>query len=414
MYNRILVPTDGSPVAELAGEYATGLATRFDAELHVVHVDEDDQLLVGVDDESTEANEAIDPIADVATDRGIDVRTAVLGPVKQVHRELLTYVDEHDLDVIVMGTHGRRGLGRFLMGSVAEQTLRESPVPVVTVNQSTEVEFDPSRVLVATDGSTSAVAAVDHAIDLALETDATLHAIHVNDQTSVGEGVHTIDLTDPDETVDDTVIDSVVERAREAGLETIDVSVPRGRPHQTILAFAAEYDVDAIVMGTHGKTGIRRYLLGSTTERIVRFANVPTMVLKASRGETVTVEYLDYATVDERGWSIEDDDLFERAEAADLDSSVHGSIDVGPDEYILDAAESAGHDWPFYCRSGGCVNCAVILIEGEVEMDVQRSLSKEEVEEQNLRLTCVATPASDSIRLVYNAKYLDSLRKRVM
>ena len=413
MYERILVPTDGSSVAEAAGEYATGLADRFDAELHVVHVEEKSPSLVEFDDESTPAHRAVEPVAAMATERGVKVQTAVRGPAKRVHEEVLAYVDEHDVDAIVMGTHGRRGLGRFLIGSVAEQTLQESPVPVVTIHEATDVEFALDRVLVATDGSDSAMAAVDHAIGLALETDATLHAIHVSSTAPIGEETRSIDLSDPDDVVDVEAIDSVIERARERGLASIDVSVPRGRPHQTILAVAAEHDVDAIVMGTHGRTGIRRYLLGSTTERVIRFSGVPTVVLDAPPGETATVEYLDYRIVEEHGWSV-DDDLVETAETADLDRETHGTFEVGPDEYILDAAEAAGLDWPFYCRSGGCVNCTAILLEGEVKMDVQRSLSDEEVDEENLRLTCVATPASDSLTLVYNAKYLDRLRKRVM
>ncbi|MCU4750683.1 2Fe-2S iron-sulfur cluster-binding protein [Halobacteria archaeon AArc-curdl1] len=147
---------------------------------------------------------------------------------------------------------------------------------------------------------------------------------------------------------------------------------------------------------------------------MVRFANVPVFAISAPRGETVTVEYLDYRTVDDRGWSLEDGDLFEKANAADLEPEKHGTLEVTREEYILDAAEAAGQDWPFHCRAGGCVNCVVIVTEGEIEMDVQRSLSDEEVEEQNLRLTCVGKPASESLKIVYNAKHLDRLQDRVI
>ncbi|MCU4925752.1 2Fe-2S iron-sulfur cluster-binding protein [Halobacteria archaeon AArc-dxtr1] len=92
----------------------------------------------------------------------------------------------------------------------------------------------------------------------------------------------------------------------------------------------------------------------------------------------------------------------------------HGTFEVSRDEYVLDAAEAAGHNWPFHCRAGGCVNCTAVLLEGDLEMDVQRSLSEEEVEEKGFRLTCVATPASDSIKLIYGAKHLDELRDRVV
>lgn len=411
MYDTILVPTDGSVVAESAGEYGCALADRFGADLHVVHVTEDGGLVGDDGDDSGER--AVEAVADDARELGVDVTTSVIEPEGAVHSELIDYADAHDVDVVVMGTHGWSGLDRFLVGSVAQQTLRESPVPVVTVHEETDVELDFERVLVATDGSPSATVAVDHAIDLAVETDATVHTVHVTDRSPIGEESTTCDVSDPDAAVGLEAIDDVLDRARESGLETVDVSTPSGRADQAILAVAAEHDVDCVVAGTHGRTGIRRYLLGSTTERLVRFAGVPVFAVGGPRAETVTVEYLDYATVDERGWAV-DDDLFAKAAEADLDPEAHGTIDVPRDEYVLDAVEAEGHDWPFYCRAGGCVNCAAILVEGELEMDVQRSLSDEEVEDRNLRLTCVATPSSESIKLVYNAKRLDTLQDRVV
>ncbi|WP_425494289.1 ferredoxin Fer [Natronoglomus mannanivorans] len=417
MFDTVLVPTDGSPVAETAGEYGCRLAERFDADLHVVHVEEDEEggffeRERENDDESGER--AVATIAEIATERAIDVTRAILEPEQEIHREILEYATANDVDCLVMGTHGRSGLDRYLVGSVAEQTLRESPVPVVTVHEGTDVGADFDRVLIPTDGSASAMAAAEDAIELAVETGARIHVVHVSDRSPIGESSATYDVSDPDVSVGVTAVDDVLDRTREAGLESVDVSIPSGRVDQAILAVAAEHDVDCLVMGTHGRTGIRRYLLGSTTERVVRFASVPVFAVRAPRGETIPVEYLDYATVDEQGWAADDADLFEKADAASLDSSAHGTLEVGRDEYVLDAAEAEGNDWPFHCRAGGCVNCVVIVTEGEIEMDVQRSLSDQEVDEENLRLTCVGTPASESIKLVYNAKHLDSLRDRVV
>ncbi|WP_290815402.1 ferredoxin Fer, partial [Halovivax sp.] len=403
MYETILVPTDGSTVAETAGEYGARLAKRFDAAIHVVHVEEERLLLGPGGDDSGER--AVEAVEQIAIDRGVDVTTAVLEEREGVHRTILEYAEDHDVDLVVMGTYGRTGLDRYLIGSVAERTLRESPVPVVTVDEATSVERDLERILVPSDGSAGAMAAADHAIELATETGAGIHVVHVGGRSPVGDETTTYDLSDPDASAGVDAIDDVLERARAAGLESADVSILGGRVDLTILAAAAEHAVDLVVMGTHGRTGIRRHLLGSTTERVVRFARVPVLAIRAPRPETATVEYLDYATVDERGWSV-DADLFETADAADLESPAHGTLEVPRDEYVLDAAEEAGHDWPYYCRAGGCVNCAAVVVEGEIEMDVNRSLSDEEVDEENLRLTCVGTPASDSIKLVYNAKYL--------
>ncbi len=127
-----------------------------------------------------------------------------------------------------------------------------------------------------------------------------------------------------------------------------------------------------------------------------------------------TVEYLNYEVVDDQGWDIYDDDLFEKADEAGLDEVDHGEIEVAEGEYILEAAEAQGFDWPFSCRAGACANCASIVHEGEVEMDMQQILSDEEVEDKGVRLTCVGTPGADEVKIVYNAKHLDYLQNRVI
>lgn len=126
------------------------------------------------------------------------------------------------------------------------------------------------------------------------------------------------------------------------------------------------------------------------------------------------VEYLNYEVLDDRGWSLDDDDLFEKAGAADLDEADYGFFEVAEDEYVLNAAESAGHDWPFSCRNGICSNCAAILRKGSVEMDGNQALNEEEVEEKDVRLTCISRPITDDLQLVFNAKHLDYLQDRVM
>jgi 2Fe-2S type ferredoxin len=127
-----------------------------------------------------------------------------------------------------------------------------------------------------------------------------------------------------------------------------------------------------------------------------------------------TVEYLDYQVVDQNDWDIYDEENFNRAADADLDESEYGQFEVSTSEYILEAAEAEGYDWPFSCRAGACANCAAIIVSGDVEMDMQQILSDEEVDDKNVRLTCVGSPQSDEVKLVYNAKHLDYLEDRVI
>ena len=127
-----------------------------------------------------------------------------------------------------------------------------------------------------------------------------------------------------------------------------------------------------------------------------------------------TVEYLNYETLDDQGWDMDDDDLFEKAADAGLDDEDYGTLEVAQGEYILEAAEAQGYDWPFSCRAGACANCASIVFEGDIDMDMQQILSDEEVEEKNVRLTCIGSPAADEVKIVYNAKHLDYLQNRVI
>ena len=84
-----------------------------------------------------------------------------------------------------------------------------------------------------------------------------------------------------------------------------------------------------------------------------------------------TVEYLNYEVVEDEDWDMDADDLFEKADDADLGDEDYGTLEVNQGEYILEAAEAQGYDWPFSCRAGACANCAAIVKEGDIDMDMQ-------------------------------------------
>lgn len=145
MYNEILVPTDGSPAAESAIEHAVDLAKRYGARIHGLYAVDATSFAsveVGtdlvVDALETEGTEAVARIERAALDAGLDVVTTVSSGTAS--RSILEYADEHDIDLVVMGTHGRRGVERFLMGSVTERVVRNADVPVMTVRMAPEDE----------------------------------------------------------------------------------------------------------------------------------------------------------------------------------------------------------------------------------------------------------------------------------
>ena len=132
MYQNVLIATDGSEGTARATRHAVGIADRFDATVHALSVLEEieksDQLRSDADAEAERAVEAV-------VEEGAKSRVEVVTEIRKgmPENEILNYADERDIDLIVMGTHGRTGLDRMIVGSVAEDVLRESPVPVVTV-----------------------------------------------------------------------------------------------------------------------------------------------------------------------------------------------------------------------------------------------------------------------------------------
>jgi curved DNA-binding protein CbpA len=122
----------------------------------------------------------------------------------------------------------------------------------------------------------------------------------------------------------------------------------------------------------------------------------------------VEVEYLNYEVLDDHGWSLDDDDLFERAAAADLDPVDHGRVEVDPEVSLLAGAEDDGQTWPYACRGGACANCAVSVVEGDLTMTVDHVLP-DEMLDRGIRLSCVGVPTSDELKVVYNVKGLPDL-----
>jgi len=138
-------------------------------------------------------------------------------------------------------------------------------------------------VLLPTDGSEGTRTAVEHAIDHAKRYDAALHAIYVVDaRIGVARETTPDDIFEELEEQGRQAIEEVHTKARAADVETIEGVVARGDPHQAILDYVAAEDIDLIVMGTHGRTGLDHYLVGSVTEKVVRLADVPVMTVPLS------------------------------------------------------------------------------------------------------------------------------------
>lgn len=288
----VVVATDGSDPAAAAVDAAIGLAAGTGATLHVctvVNPFPTGQSLVDLRKHREEADERVEAVAARAEDAGVDAVTTVREGMPA--DELLAYVDEVDADMVIVGTHGRGGARRVLLGSVAETVVRTAEVPVLVVHgDSVDSEWgSESRLLLATDGSDAVAPAERIGVDLAATLGARLTAVSAVDQaralTNAGGGVLTNETIESVRRALTTRATDAVDRAlggaEEVGVDA-DGEVIDGEPSRAVCGYARDADADVVIVGTHGRTGVRRVVLGSVAERILRAADRPVLVVPAS------------------------------------------------------------------------------------------------------------------------------------
>lgn len=138
------------------------------------------------------------------------------------------------------------------------------------------------RILFPTDGSETRGRALEHALDLALQYDAALHVLYVIDKAVFAGDIETGPILEQFEAIGHGVLEEVSAEAATAGVEPVVTHLGRGNPHERILEYADDQQIDVIVMGTRGRTGLNRYLIGSVTEKVVRLSEVPVLTVQKS------------------------------------------------------------------------------------------------------------------------------------
>ncbi|MDS0282710.1 universal stress protein [Haloarcula onubensis] len=139
MFEQILVPTDGSEAAGRAVDLALDIAETYDSGLHTVYVVDIGSLAADEDSDGwlieraleADGERAITEVRERAVGADIPVESGIR--YGRPYKTILQYVDDNDIDLVVLGTHGRRGLDHYLLGSVTERVVRTAPVPVLTV-----------------------------------------------------------------------------------------------------------------------------------------------------------------------------------------------------------------------------------------------------------------------------------------
>lgn len=287
MYDRVLFPTDGSEGADEVLEHVLDVAAAYDATVHVLHVADttrDSVLQIRgevVDALEREGEQIVRRAAERADERRVETVTEVLQG--EPYSTIVEYASSRDVDIVVMPTHGRRGLERFLLGSTTERVVRRSDVPVLTVRPADPARIDyPYReILVPTDGSDAAREALSVGVDVTRAEGASLHLVSVVVLTGLGVDVRTDVQTTALEEGASRVLDDAAEFAADSGVEPASKTVEYGSSiHEAILSYIDEEDVSLVVVGTHGRTGFDRYLLGSVTEYLIRTSPIPVLTVR--------------------------------------------------------------------------------------------------------------------------------------
>lgn len=192
------------------------------------------------------------------------------------YERIIDLAESENCDLIVMGRRGLRRLERMLVGSVTARVIGYSPIDILVVPRDTTVSWE--TILLATDGSKYSMTATKKAIDFAESYGGELKAISVVDVPSEFYG-------EAPQIVDDMIkkakgyVEDVKKQAESAGVKT-ETFVREGESYLAITDLARKQDINTIVMGSHGRTGLKRLLMGSVTEKVIGHSPCPVLVVK--------------------------------------------------------------------------------------------------------------------------------------
>ncbi|MBI3002372.1 MAG: universal stress protein, partial [candidate division NC10 bacterium] len=287
---RILVPLDGSPLAETILPVAEEWAKEGEAEVLLLRSVQARPARSGGEREArvraVEEGEAyLKGIAARIERRGLPhVRWGVS---EEEPAAAIAHAARDGVDLIAMATHGRGGLSRLLLGSVAEAVIRAAGVPVLLIRgQSAWKPWATRKIVVPLDGSEASEEILPVVQRLAGPRVLTVLVVKVIDPLAVSAGEETVRR--PDEFMalqrEDAAryLAKVMEPLRARGLR-VECHVAVGRPAETIAAVAGREQADLIVMATHGRSGLSRVLLGSVAGGVLRNASVPVLLFRTGQ-----------------------------------------------------------------------------------------------------------------------------------
>jgi nucleotide-binding universal stress UspA family protein len=295
---KILLATDGSEEAELAAATAADLAKSTGSELDIIHVLDVEPWRFPPDERGNKRLEELKERGRKLLDEQVEKIQAGGGSVAEAHTAvgrsadvIVAYAEDQEAELIVLGSRGREGIRRALMGSVSDAVVRHAHCPVLVVRREEDGEpiVSSKKVLLATDGSEEAELASEAAVDLAGVTRSELHVITVGGTYHPGAAV-TVDPSLLEETLRELeraareLLDEQVKKIKESGGTISEAHVEMGgAPDQQIVVLGEEIGAGLNVMGSRGLGGMRRTLLGSVSDSVMRHAHCPVLVVRREK-----------------------------------------------------------------------------------------------------------------------------------
>ncbi len=265
---RILLCTDGSEFSEGAIREAISIAKRCNSKLHVISVVEVNPELEAyapglVEKIEKDTRKHLEDIKERAEKEGVTCDT-ITHEGEEPYRYIVKETARLKADLIIMGRHGRTGINRLMMGSVTARVIGHADCNVLVVPRA--AVFTCKKILIATDGSEFSEKAVHEALDIAAASKSEVVIV------SVASG-------DSEVREAERFVREASEKADKKGIK-VTTGIPVGTVYERIIDVAEKEKVDLIVVGSHGRTGLKRLLMGSVAERVIGHASCTVLVVK--------------------------------------------------------------------------------------------------------------------------------------
>jgi nucleotide-binding universal stress UspA family protein len=294
MYNKILIPLDGSGAAEIVLPYAAEIAAKLDSEITLVSISESsatdiDHLYRSYLEHLT--GQVRNQLKEYGAKEGLEVKSEVLLGIPS--DEIARCATEYDVGLIAMASSGRPGHGPLLLGNITPKIIRSTDRPLLLIRVSASSEALQQKrlvkkILIPLDGSKVGETAIRHTEALAKALGAELVLIQIIEPVVAWagfEGTMSYAAPQDEESMKSAAIaylSGVAKPLKESGLST-SIAIGFGSSADQIIDYAEANNIDLIAISSHGRSGIGRWLFGSVTSKLLRAADTPVLVVRATK-----------------------------------------------------------------------------------------------------------------------------------